>query len=189
MEKKKMNIRNLILLMLLSYLISGCCDSNTYEVTISGLESRALIFDGNNPVVVDEQSPIDKENLVIELLITELESIASSKQNKPDVKVLKAAVIPCGDDEFIYSNKIDSIRVEILNSNNNERIDITNQLFVIGTSESISEYIPENSPGTRDFLMKLSSTSNIPNQIEYVIEATLDDGTKVSSTSGIINFN
>lgn len=189
MEKKKMNIRNIVLLMLLAQLIIGCCDTNTYEVTISGLESRALIFDGNNPIVVDEQSPIDKEDLVIELLIAEFESIASSEQNRTDATVSKAAVVPCGDDEFIYLNKIDSVKVEILNSNNNERIDITNQLFVMGTNESISEYIPENSPGTRDFLMKLSNTSNIPNRIEYVIEATLDVGTKISSTGGIINFN
>jgi hypothetical protein len=189
MEKKKMKIKNIITFILLAQLIIGCCDTNTYEVTISGLESRALIFDGNNPVEIDEKSPIDKEDLVIELLITELESIASSEQIKTDVKVLKAAVVPCGDDEFIYSNKIESVKVEILNLNNNERIDITNQLVVLGTAESISEYIPSNSPGTRDYLMKLSDTSNIPNQIDYLIEATLNDGSKISSTGGTINFN
>ena len=111
------------------------------------------------------------------------------EQIKTDVKVLKAAVVPCGDDEFIYSNKIESVKVEILNLNNNERIDITNQLVVLGTAESISEYIPANSPGTRDYLMRLSDTSNIPNQIDYLIEATLNDGSKISSTGGTINFN
>ena len=64
MEKKK--IKNIITFILLAQLIIGCCDTNTYEVTISGLESRALIFDGNNPVEIDEKAPTDKEDLVIE---------------------------------------------------------------------------------------------------------------------------
>lgn len=186
-----MKIRNTILFILLTQLFVGCCDTNKIEINFSGLETRALVFDGINPVVVDEQNPIDKDDLVIELLINGSEEMASNQRfnkNKPDVKVLKAAVVPCGDDEFIYTNKIESVKVEILNSNNNDRIDIINQLLVLGTDELISEYIPENSPGRSEFLMKLSDTSNIPDQIVYVIEATLNDGIKISSTGGIINF-
>ena len=77
-----MKIRNAILLILLTQLFIGCCDTNKIEIKFSGLESRALIFDGINPVVVDEQNPIDKEDLVIELLINGFEEIASNQRYK-----------------------------------------------------------------------------------------------------------
>lgn len=192
MEMKKMNTRNIFLLILLTYLVIGCCDTNTYEVTISGLESRALLFDGDIPVVVNEENPIAKEDLVIEVLINEFETIASNEKRNtanPNRKILRAAVVPCGDDEFNYLNRIESISVEIINLDTDELMDITNQLIVVGSNETISEFIPENSPGTRDFLIELSNTDNIPNRITYEIEATLDDGVTISSIGGPINFN
>ena len=100
-----------------------------------------------------------------------------------------AAVVPCGDDEFNYLNRIESISVEIVNLDTDELMDITNQLIVVGTNETISEFIPENSPSTRDFLIELSNTDNIPNRITYEIEATLDDGETISAIGGPINFN
>lgn len=185
-------MRKVILLLFLTQLIIGCCDTNTFEVTITGLETSPLLFDGNIPVVVDEESTIAKEDLVIEVLITEFETIASNEKrntDNPNRKVLRAAVVPCGDDEFNYLNKIESISVEILDLDTDERMDITNQLIVVGTNEAISGFIPENSPGTRDFLIELSNMENIPNRITYEIEATLDDGVTISSIGWPINFN
>ena len=65
--------------MFLTQLITGCCDTNTFEVAITGLETRALLFNENNPVVVDEETPIAKDDLGIELLINEFETVASNE--------------------------------------------------------------------------------------------------------------
>jgi hypothetical protein len=90
----------------------------------------------------------------------------------------------------VFKNRIERIKVEVLDSNtNNERIDITNQVVIQGTRQSIAEYLSDNNPGLRGFLIELSDTRNIPDRIEYFIEATLDDGLRISSTGGIINFN
>lgn len=184
--------RNVLLLLFLIQLITSCCNEDTYEVTITGLESRPLIVDGNNFIEFDDQTPIDKEDLIIDVLINEVEKIASSrlyKRNHRNSKVLEAAIVPCGDQIVVYKNKLESIKVEILDVNNdNERIDITNQLVIQGSQISISEYISENNQGIRSFFIAFSDTNNIPDRIEYIIEATLDDGLTISSSGGIINF-
>jgi hypothetical protein len=185
-------MRKIFLLLFLTQLITGCCDTNTFEVAITGLETGALLFDGNTPVVVEEENPIAKEDWVIEVLITRFETIVSNEKRNTDNsnrKILRAAVVPCGDDEFNYLNKIESISIEILNLDTDERMDITNQLVVVGTDETISEFIKATSPGTGDFLIELSSTNNLPNRITYEIEAALDDGVTISAIGGPINFN
>lgn len=189
MKKRSSNVFLLIFLM---QLMVACCDEETYEVTITGMESRALISDGIDFIEFDTQNPIDKEELIIEVLITEVEEISSNepfKKEKTAAPVLEAAVVPCEDQVVVFKNRIERIKVEVLDSNtNNERIDITNQVVIQGTRQSIAEYLSDNNPGIRGFLIEFSDTRNIPDRIEYFIEATLDDGLRISSTGGIINF-
>lgn len=189
----KKKISNAFLLMFMMQLMLACCPDKTKEVTINGVKSRALILDGINYVEFDKQNPINKEDLIIEIILTEAEKIASSELNKSrekDTKVLKAAVVPCGEQTVIYKNKLESVKVELLDiDNNNARIDITEQMVIQGTQQSIPTYIAENNPSLRGFLIEFSDTSNLPDRISYVIEATLDDGSKFSLTVGIIQFN
>jgi hypothetical protein len=171
----------------------ACCSEPTYEITIIGIESRALISDGINVMEFDKQNSIDKDEFTIEIDIIEQEKIVLSETGNHkggDRKVLKAAVVPCADQVLIYKNNIQSIKVEILDINkDNERIDITNQMVILGTQTSISQYISQNPQGLGGFLVQFSDTSSIPSRIEYVIEATLDDGTKINAMNGIITFN
>ncbi len=188
-----MKNRNVIPTALMALLMIACCREETYEVIITGIESRVLTLDGVNFIEYDMQTPIDKEDLIIEITLNEVERIASSehfKNKKTDAQVLKAAVVPCGDQIVIYKNRLESVKVEVLDSDNNDaRIDITSQVIIQGTQKSISEYISENNPGIRGFLIELSDISNIPDRIEYEIEATLNDGTKINASNGIIAFN
>jgi hypothetical protein len=167
-------------------MIHGCCDTRTYGISVSGIGSRAFTFDGNIPVIVNEQDPIEKEELVIELQIVEAQSTAFSEPLHTNKNVLQAAVVPCADDEFFYLNKIDSIRVDMISAGNTT--DITHQFIVLGTNEPISSYIPANSPGESNYLMQLSDTSGIPNQISYTLKVTLDDGSELSTMGGTIAF-
>lgn len=188
-----MKNRNVIPMILMALLMSACCSEPTYEITITGMESRALISDGVNVMEFDKQNSIDKEEFIIEIDIIEQEKIVSIEpgNNKDrDTKVLRAAVVPCADQVLIYKNNIESIKVEILDVNkDNERIDITSQMVILDTQTSISQYVSENLQGVGGFLVQFSDTSNIPNRIEYVIEATLDDGTRINAMNGIITFN
>jgi len=189
--KEKFKI--VFVIILVAQLMIACCSEKTIEVTIAGMESRALISDGYSSTELDKQNSIDKDELIIDVDIIELEEIVSSETDhnkKEETKVLHAAVVPCADPEFTYKNRIESIKVEVLDSdNNNERIDITKQVVEVGTQTSISEYISQNTIGIGNFWIEFSDTTNIPDRIEYIIEAILDDGTKIDSRNGIINFN
>lgn len=185
-------IRNIILLTLVLQVLVACCRADTYEITITALDSRALILEGGNFVEVEEETTLDKEDLILELLVIEVEEIVLNGFDKVDkeIQVLEAAVVPCEDQIVIFKNSIDSIKVEVLDAdNNNSSIDVTDQLVILGTQQPLSEYIAENNPGIGDLLMEFSDTSNIPDRITYVIEATLDDGQIIRTTGGIINFN
>lgn len=155
------------------------------------MESSAWILDDNNIIQFDQQNPIDKEDLIIEVLFTNFEEIIlNDYDTKQDVNVSKAAIVPCSDPVLIFGNQIESVKVEIFDSNNNNtKIDITNQMVILRSEESIAAYISENNPDITDILIQFSDTTNIPDRITYRIEATLDDGLRISSTGGIINFN
>jgi hypothetical protein len=189
----KKTVRTLLLIFSIIPILFACCNEDTYEVTITGMESRALVLDGNNYKEFDVESPINKEDLLIEVLIIETERITSIEQSgesPKERKVVRAAVVPCGDQIVLFKNRIESFKVEITDPDNNSTsLDITEQLQVEGTDQSISEYIAENSPGIRGFLLEFSDISNIPDRIQYYLEATLDDGTKVSSEGRVVNFN
>jgi hypothetical protein len=189
-----MRNRNIIPMILMAALMISCCSESTYEITIIGIETRALVLDGGTNVIeFDKLNSIDKNDFIIEIDIIEQEKIVSSEfinHKNEDTEVLNAAVIPCEDQLLIYKNNIDSIKVEIFDvDNNNERIDITNQLVILDTQTSVSQYVSQQSQGIGDFLVQFSDTSNIPGRIEYTIEATLDDGSKIKAMNGVINFN
>lgn len=194
-KKQKMIRKNLYLIFLFLGLITfySCCNEETVEVTITGIETRALILDGNNLIDVDAQNSINKEDLIMEVQILETEVIASLnkfQKKSSDSNVLESAVVPCGDQIFIYKNRIESIRVDILDvDNNNQRIDVTNQLVIRGSQQTISEFLSENNEGLRDFYLMFADVSNIPGRIEYDINVTLSDGLTYSVTEGIINVN
>lgn len=186
-------VRKVLLVILVTPLSLACCDEETYEITISGLESRALVPQGTSFIEYDKQNSIDKDQLFIELRFTAIEDIVSGGRGRNKIAgpaVLQAAVVPCADQVLINKNRVESIKVEVLDAeNNNEEFDVTDQMVVQGTDSSLSEVIAQSEGLLTDFLVGFSDTSNIPDRIVYVIEATLDDGTVLESSDGIISFN
>lgn len=189
--KRKMKSASLFILGML--IMTGCCSTDTYEITITGVESRALILQDNNFVEFDEQNPIEREDFFIEIQITEMETIASntlSKQSDSDITVLEGAVVPCEDQFVEFINQVESIRVDLIDvDNGNLSTDITDQLLVQGTQQSVVDYVSEYGPGIGGFLVDLSQVTSIPDRISYSIEGTTDDGLVFTTTSGIIQFN
>ena len=186
-------IKMVLLVILVAPLAVACCNEETYEITISGLETRTLIPQGTSFIEYDKQNSIDKDQLFIELRFTAIEDIVlggggSNKIAGP--AVLQPAVVPCADQDLINKNRVESIKVEVLDAdNNNEGLDVTDQMVVQGTDISLLEAIAQSEGLLTDFLIGFSDTSNIPDRISYRIVATLDDGTELESSDGIINFN
>ncbi|WP_157594978.1 hypothetical protein [Psychroflexus tropicus] len=103
---------------------------------------------------------------------------------------MQAAVVPCEDQVFIDTNKIETIKVELIDiDNNNERIDVTNQIVIVDSQQSISEILSESNGRLSDFQIEFSDLSGIPNHIIYEIEAVLDDESKINTRGGIVKFN
>ncbi len=176
-------------------LMTACCNEDTYELTITGVETRAFILDENNArYEFDRQDPIDKSDLILAIEFTEVEEITSNQvldKERTGVRVMDAAVVPyCEDQVLIYKNSVERVKIEIIDTeNNNTKMDITDQFVVIGSQVSISQYISENIPGLRGFEVTLTDIRNIPDRIEYEIEVTLDDGSQVLASGGEIRFN
>jgi hypothetical protein len=189
----KKKIKHVSILILLIVCLSACCDSDTYEVTVTGVESRALVLQDNSFVEFNEQIPINREDFFIEVRFTETEMIVSntlSKQNDSDITVLEGAVVPCEDQIVEFINQVESIRVDLIDvDSGNSSSDITDQLLVQGTQQSVADYVSEFGPGIGKFLIDLSQVSSIPGRISYSIEVTTDDGLVFTTTSGIIQFN
>ena len=189
----KKKIKNVPILLLLIACLIACCDTDNYEVTVTGVESRALILQDNSYVEFDEQNPINREDFFIEVRFTETEVIVSntlSKQEDSDITVLEGAVVPCEDQFVEFINQVESIRVDLIDvDNGNSSSDITDQLLVQATQQSVADYVSEFGPGIGGFLIDLSQVTSIPDRIRYSIEVTTDDSQVFTTTSGIIQFN
>lgn len=190
---KRLSPRTLALICATLWLTS-CCNEDTYEVTITGVESRALVTNVNNSLVAfDPQDPINKEDLFIEIDFIEQEQIVSTQGlNKvgSDVPMLEAAVVPCEDQIVIYKNRVVSVKVEVLDVDNpNARIDVTDQLVVQNTQISIADYVLDSGPGLGGFVAEFTNTDNLPDSIAYEVAVTLDDGGTITASAGPIDFN
>ena len=171
----------------------SCCDQETFEITFTGIESRTFVEENNALVEFGQQDLIDKEDLVIAVDLLETQVLISEvrfQKKQSDVQVAQAAVVPCADPEITYANRLQSIIVEVIDvENGNTRIDVSDQILVRGFNQSLTEFITLNGLGISDFELIFSDTTNIPNRIEYVVEATFEDNSVFSVTGGIINFN
>lgn len=185
----------LALFMFAMSLMTACCNTDTYEITITDMESRPLVVDPNTGFAVefDLQNPIDKEALLLEIRFIEFERITSNNslsKDRNEQQVLDAAVVPCEDQIVVYNNRVLSMKVEVLDPDNqNVRTDITDQVVIEGSQTLLSDYIAQNGPDLGRLVIELSDTANIPDRISYVVEAVLDDGITITTSGGIINFN
>ena len=184
----KRKVSHVFVLIFAVQLLTACCDDETIEITITGMESRALTLDGFRFVEIDNQTPINKEDLILEVLFTQVQGVASCACHQK--QVLTAAVVPSCDPEIVYTQSIETFTVALLDvDNNNARIDITDRVVIEGTQLSVFDFIANSSPAIENLLLELSDTNNLPNRVTYVVEASLSDGTEISTTGGIIQFN
>ncbi|MAD96360.1 MAG: hypothetical protein CMB99_03440 [Flavobacteriaceae bacterium] len=185
-------LKKILLFFICIPLLTACCSEEVYRVSITGLQTRSLLLDGNRFVDFDKQNPIDKEDLLLEVTINELEELTlnerQEKLRKPRVQL--AAVVPCPDPQFIYTHQIENVRVTLFDlDNNNNAIDVTSNIIIYGSQQSLADYISENPVGLRDLLLDFSNTTSLPNRMNYLVKATLDDGTTVEVTGDEISFN
>ncbi len=186
-------MKKIFLFLICIPLLTACCSQETYQVSITGLQTRSLLLEGNRFVDFNKQNQINKDDLLIEVLIDELEELTFKETQKEGLKQQKvqlAAVVPCPDPEFNYTNQIQNISVTIFDiDNNNNAIDVTNDVIIWGSQQSLTDYISENRVGIRDLLLDFSNTTSFPNRINYQVKASLNDGTTVEVTGDTIQFN
>ncbi|SDG82079.1 hypothetical protein [Psychroflexus sediminis] len=184
---------NVFAVILMPPLLMSCCDETTYFLSITDLESRVLVSEGSTTIEYDGQNTIDKEDFIIEVDVISIENIALNEENniqndRPEF--IYAAVVPCEDQILINTNKIETIKVELIDvDNNNERLDVTSQMQIVGAQQPISEFISETNGNIGGFQIEFSDTTGIPNTIDYEIEATLDDGSTINTRGGVVRFN
>ena len=182
---------NLLLVILMIQLASACCESS-YGTT-TAIESRFFILDGIDILEFDQQNTIIKDNLLIQVVVNyQYETACNNDRKKKigEVEVLTASVTPFCNPETTYLDKIESIKVEALDlENENTSIDITNQVDSYYDEISISEYFSQDVSGITNVFLKLSDSSNVPDHSEFLIEITLDNGLKLDSSAGVVKFN
>ena len=176
------------------FLIS-CCDQKTYEYTVNSVATRTLQLDTNNGfsfLLVDDQQSIDKEDLLIEVLFQgNIEQVASvvHEVSKAGMQSTYAA-IDCEDPAIIYNNRVESVEVIAIDVNNLET-DVTNDLVIYGSQQSIADFINDSYviSVTDGFLLEFNDVTNLSSQAVFRISATLDDNTVVTVTTNQVNFN
>jgi len=171
--------------------IISCCPNETYQNTITGVSSRTLILDGINYVEVTNQDTIDKEDLLLEILLQGNQVLSSVLKDVKKIGFQSTyASIDCEEATIVYLNRVAGIEVIAIDVNDNSEVDVTNDLVAEGTQQTLAEYILGNNPSVNDGLLAdFTDTSNLPSQAEFRIRLLLDDNTFVETTTNQVNFN
>jgi hypothetical protein len=176
-------------------LLISCCDEQSFEYTVTSASTRTLILDTNNGfsfIEVDDQQAIDKEDLIIEVLFQgNIVQVADVVHEMRKVGIQSTyAAIDCEDPTIIYNNRVQSIEVIAIDVNNLET-DVTNDLVIQGSQQSIADYISESFviSVADGIIVEFNDVSNLQSQAVFRIRATLDDNTVIETTTNQVNFN
>lgn len=171
--------------------IISCCPNETYQNTVTGVSSRTLILDGINFVEVTNQDTINKEDLLLEVLLQGSQVLSSVFKDVKKIGFQSSyASIDCEDFTINYINRVESIEVIAIDVSDNSEVNVTNDVVAEGTQQSLTQYILENNPSVNDgLLVDFSNTNNLPSQAEFRIRVLLNDNTVVETTTNQVNFN
>jgi hypothetical protein len=171
--------------------IVSCCPDGTIENTIRGVSSRTLVLDQNIFVEVSGQDPINKEDLILEVLLTGDQINLGSTMNELKKLGMPSAyaAIDCDDQTIVYKNQVNDISIFAVDENSAD-VDITGDLVIQGTDVSIASYLSDHLLSVFDgFVVEFNNTDNLPNVASFRIEVALDDGNTVVTETNTINFN
>jgi hypothetical protein len=176
------------------FLIS-CCNNQTLEYTVTGVTTRTLILDTNNGfsfIEISDQQAIDKEDLIIDIQFggTSIE-VAGLLNEVGELGMQSAyAAIDCEDQTIVYNNRVQSVEITAIDVNNVET-DVTNDLVIQGSQQSIADYINESFVISvfDGIVVEFNDVTNLSSQAVFRIRATLDDNTIVETTTNQVNFN
>lgn len=176
------------------FLIS-CCNNQTLEYTVTGVTTRTLILDTNNGfsfIEISDQQAIDKEDLIIDIQFggTSVE-VAGLLNEVGELGMQSAyAAIDCEDQTIVYNNRVQSVEITAIDVNNVET-DVTNDLVIQGSQQSIADYINESFVISvfDGIVVEFNDVTNLSSQAVFRIRATLDDNTIVETTTNQVNFN
>lgn len=172
-------------------LIVSCCPEETIENTIRDVSFTPFILEDNRFVEVTESDMIDKEDLLLDIILRgDQINVASLKKELSKLGTQSAhASIDCDDPTFIFKNRINSIEIFAVDTNNADT-EITGDLVIMGSNQSITDYVSENLLTVFDsFSGDFSNTNNLPATASFRIELFLDDGMTVITETNQINFN
>jgi hypothetical protein len=173
-------------------LIIACCPEETIENTIRDVSVRPFTLQDNTAVDVMPNDVIDKEALIMTISLEGDQIRIGSLFNefqKIGPQSAYAAIDCFNDPIFVYKNNVERIEVIAVDTNNAES-DVTGDMVIFGSDQSIASYVSENQLTVLDrFEVEFSNTNNIPATASFKIQVFLDDGTVAVTETDIINFS
>ena len=172
-------------------LIIACCPNDVLQQTINSVFTRPLVLVGNRFVEVSSQEFIDKEDLLLEVVLdgNQINIGGLPKELKKFSFQSSYASIDCDEPSIVYANRVSRIEILVVDTNNAES-DITSDFVIEESGQSIADYLSENTVGIFDgFLLDLENTDNVPDSASFKTRVFLDDGNMVVTETNRINFN
>lgn len=172
-------------------MIVSCCPMETFEHVIRGATSRTLVLEENRFTEISGQDPINKEDLILEVLLQgDRLNISSLMHEFKKLGPQSAyAAIDCEEPTIVFRNRLDRVEIFAVDINNAE-VDITGDLVMQGSDQSINEYVSENLLSIFDgFLVEFNNVDNLPAVASFKIQLFLDDGGVIEIETNAINFN
>lgn len=198
-------IRSLFFLYAFQLLLSSCiiddCNcrpTKTYEISNTDLELQVYDTSGFNFSEIN--GTVSKNTFGIRLnLIYSFEQIASinSKNSFSNLGFSSANACSCVNEfEFIYLNTIESIKIMVTDTVNQNTQDVTEdfEAFLFGEALDLTDLSnlqneSDSYPNRFENIeLELNKTNSIPNSAIFTFEIVLSSGNKLTKQTEIINF-
>ncbi len=194
MNKK---ILSIFLIYLVQFLATSCipCDceaSKTFERIYNGLGLKAWDTSGFQSMEVSDVVNKNSFGLTISVEF-ELNQVAYSKP-KLDLSSFgfaSAYACSCPVDEYINIDPIDAIKISVINVENQEIIDVTDNFTTYGYNGeqlTIRELFENKADWHDGFQIDMTDYDNIPNSSIFAVKIFLESGTELTEQTQEINF-
>jgi hypothetical protein len=191
MNKKIITLFSLYAVQILSSCFPTCPESKVYELTYNDVKVESWNTSGFENIKIEEGDTINKCSFGLTIFVqSETKEIVECKTKIKPFGMEPVMALSCVEDEYIYTNRIESIEIFVIDVETSEMDTITNNFSsytYYGERITLTDLL-EADLEKDYFRLDLIECENIPNASIFKVNVHLDSGNTLSRQTEQINF-
>lgn len=179
----------LILSQIVISCICNCPKWSTFEHRYKGVSVTAYDTSGFNPV--EANGKVYKNAFGLGISVNFDSTPVASLARNCNIGFAQATACSCPDDEFLYPDPIENMRIKIHDLDNDKIVDVTS-LFRMRSYDdeviTVEQFFEQRAEWHDGFQTELSEYETMPNSVVFIVGISLESGKTFENQTDEIRF-